>query len=166
MPQTRRYRPSASFSGRNPSGRFAVGFDSRAKTLTSVAIALILALAFSVSAKKVRPPLRNYLVESIDSVSTKAQTQSNVPEENSNARRNPAKSNEHKSHACRKVYICTGHLAYCYHHNKKCSGLKSCGGPIVEISSDSIPSDRQPCSICVKTKIQPPSRSFFEDSIR
>lgn len=52
----------------------------------------------------------------------------------------------------KKVYVCTGGWAKCYHYDRKCEGLNQCGGTIKEVSlEDAKKMGRsKPCGYCVK----------------
>ena len=52
----------------------------------------------------------------------------------------------------KKVYVCTGGWAKCYHYKKDCEGLQNCGGTSKEITlEEAIKMGRsKPCGYCVR----------------
>lgn len=52
----------------------------------------------------------------------------------------------------KKVYVCTGGWAKCYHYKKDCEGLQNCGGTIKEITLEEAKKmgRGKPCGYCVR----------------
>lgn len=52
----------------------------------------------------------------------------------------------------KKVYVCTGSWAKCYHNKKDCDGLQNCGGVIKEVTMEEAKKmgRSKPCGYCVR----------------
>jgi hypothetical protein len=52
----------------------------------------------------------------------------------------------------KKVYLCTGGWAKCYHYKKDCEGLQHCGGAIKEVTIEEAKKmgRGKPCGYCVR----------------
>ena len=69
----------------------------------------------------------------------------------------------------KRVFVCTGDYAECYHSKINCPGLQKCGIEIVSFKSDSIPQNLRQCELCYKSRksntVMPPLRNPLEEPI-
>lgn len=130
------------FSRRPHTGRYTNRLFKRAEI---IAVFALVAFTFSATPRKVRPPARNPLVERIAPADTTP-----VNSQSAVASQRTKTDSLAISYKARRIYICSGPYAECFHLDSLCCGLSNCSRSYRILTEDSIPSNFRPCQICAK----------------